>query len=214
VTKLEEHVVAVAARVRKRFVRRWRRADPDDAAQDAAVGALVAVRSGRLDLRKNVRGYLFTAGRTEAELAASYAISVVTLSEHEAATNASAHGRRVVRNEDGEEVVDLLPGGFPSPLEALERRREAAAALARKIRRDRLVEARLRELDATDARVVSILLGVGGEEAAAGGIDEVAFRTGLGRARVLQAVRRLKVRVAGDRELRQAQERVTTESTA
>jgi RNA polymerase sigma factor (sigma-70 family) len=200
-TTLDAMAIRVARSVRRRFERLRAPADLDDVAQDAAVGALEAIRAGRLDAGRPAWGYLATAARAEAGLAASRALSVLSISEHEA-VNARKYQARVttVTNDEGEEesIFDRMPSPFPSPVEVLEQRRAAPAEDARRRRRERLIETWFRELDREDAHALALLFGVG-VDAAPGGVDEVAFRTGIPRANVLRAVQRFKKRAEQDR---------------
>lgn len=208
-TRLEQKVLDVAKVVHRAFARRgapeWLL---EDVAQDAALGALEAERSGRVDDRWNAWSYLSRAARCTAGLALSRATAVVSISEHEA-VNARDYQGRVTSavGDEGDEVDigEVLPSGLPSPLEVLAGKQAHATSTARRLRRNRLLETWIADLEEGDARAVSMLLGLRGEEAAAGGVDEVAFRTGLGRTVVLRSVQRIKARARRDGELRRAQ---------
>lgn len=151
----------------------------DDAVQDAALAVVERMAKTRVDPSRNFLAYFYRTGSLRAGIRLSQMISVVSIPK-----NQYARGRDFQRR-----------ASLPLGLVARERAdgRELSLQLARArssatIRLRRAIEPHVAALGVRERRAVEAWLGWDGEVS---GPDEVAWRTGISRAALNGAIRRL-----------------------
>lgn len=212
-----ERVTIVAEQVTRRFRRRGNPADPADLHQEAALAALVALRSGNLDESQNPMAYMQRAAIRETGLASTRWLAPVSISEYavsydnarvrhlRARPAVHMHDRDVDPEQDRMEraLKHLRPNLTPE--EILIRREERAASHALSVLRRRTAERYLRRLTAAQREALELLLGWDGRSCQT--VAQAARMVGTTSHHVNDGIKRFKRMAWDDIDLRRLQRR-------
>lgn len=175
-----EIVVKAAKQVRGYFKRKRAPADLDDVEQDAALAAVVAIRSGRFEPTRGI-GYLKTAGIREAGLAAARALAACSIPERAQNSARALQGRVHVSDggedrEEGENRASVTLVSYTTPERILSARERSLAAARLETRVRIEIRRRAMRWDKTKRELLEAVMG---ENAPApDNAGELAWRTG------------------------------------